>query len=139
MFPFVIAGRYRAMVTFTGAEVVVAPRSSEATAVSVCGPSARRVETLYGLVESLPSDTIPSKNWTFVTLPSVSLAEARMVTLALLLKMALSTGFVMDTLGGVFPTSTVTFTTADVVERPRLSVATAVSAWGPEARLAVTV
>ena len=64
----------------------MAPRLSEATAVSVCAPSASRTETLYGLVASLPSDTAPSKNWTFVTLPSVSLAEARMVTLAVLLK-----------------------------------------------------
>ena len=100
MSPLVIAGRYLAMVTCTGAEVVVAPRLSEATAVSVCEPSASRAVTLYGLVESLPSDTAPSKNWTLVTLPSVSLAEARMVTLAELLKMALSTGLVMVTLGG---------------------------------------
>ena len=40
----------------------------------------------------------------------------------------------MVTLGGVFPALTVTFTTLDVVERPALSVATAVSAWAPAAR-----
>ena len=48
------------------------------------------------------------------------------LTLAELLKTAPSTGLVMVTLGGVFPALTVTFTTLDVVERPRLSVATAV-------------
>ena len=47
-----------------------------ATAVSVCVPSAkvnvRPVEKLYGGVEKLRSNTSPSKNWTFVTVPLVS-------------------------------------------------------------------
>jgi len=46
MFPFVIAGSYLATVACTGAEIVVAPRLSEATAVRVCVPSASLVETL---------------------------------------------------------------------------------------------
>ena len=41
MFPFVIAGRYLAMVTCTGAEVAVAPRLSEATAVKRMRANAR--------------------------------------------------------------------------------------------------
>src|SRR5512140_3696111 len=127
MSPFVIAGRYLATVKCTGAEVVLAPRLSEATAVSVCKPSAKvngAVEKLYGLAETLRSNTAPSKNWTFVTLPSVSLAEAPMVTLSVLPKTELSGGLVIDTLGGTFTAPTVTLTTLDVVERPRLSVAT---------------
>ena len=45
-----------------------------------------------------------------------------------------------ETVGGTFPPPlTVTFTTVDVAERPRLSVATAVSAWPPAARLTVIV
>ena len=62
MFPFVIAGRYLAMVTCTGAEVAVRPRLSVATAVSVCVPSARLAVKLYGLAATLPSSTAPSKN-----------------------------------------------------------------------------
>src|SRR3954469_24264493 len=131
MSPLVIAGRYLAMVTWTGPEVDRAPRLSEATAVSVCKPTASVAVALYGLVESMPSETAPSKNWTLATVPSVSVAEARMVRARELLKVELSTGLVMVTLGGVFGTLTVTFTTLDVVERPELSVATAVSPWLP--------
>src|SRR5664279_3998507 len=140
--PLVSSGRYLATVMCTGAEVAAAPRSSDATAVIICQPSAKPnapIETLYGLVERLPSDTSPSKNWTFVTVPSVSLADAPMVMVSVLPKTELSGGLVIVTLGGVFPPLTVTFTTLDVEERPRLSVTTAVSAWLPVARLAVTV
>jgi hypothetical protein len=45
----------------------------------------------------------------------------------------------MVTLGGRWPELTSIFTTADVVERPPSSVATAVSAWFPESKVAVTV
>ena len=78
-------------------------------------------------MESLPSDTAPSKNWTFVTLPSVSLAEARMVRVAGLPRMALSIGLVMVTEGGWFAAvPTVTLTGAEVLLSPPLSVAIAV-------------
>jgi hypothetical protein len=103
MFPFVIAGRYLATVKCTGAEVAVRPTLSDATAVSVCKPSAKvnaAVEKLYGLVEILRSNTSPSKNWTLVTLPAVSLAEAPMVTLAVLPKTEFSAGLVIVTLSG---------------------------------------
>src|ERR1017187_3329942 len=139
--PLVTSGVYLATISCTGAEVVVAPRLSESTAVTVCKPSAKPngpIETVYGLVVRLPSDTSPSKNWTFVTLPSGSLAEAWMVMVSVLPKLELSGGLVMVTLGGTFAALTVTLTTVEVVERPALSVATAVSAWLPVARLAVT-
>src|SRR4026207_1989519 len=106
--PFVIAGRYRAIVMCTGAEVPFAPRLSEATAVRVCDPTSRRTLTLKGLVGSLPNDRVPSKNSTLVTLPPGSDAEARIVSAAELLKTAPSTGLVMVTLGGVFSELTVT-------------------------------
>src|ERR1035438_7775687 len=139
--PLVTSGVYLAMVMCTGAEVPVTPRLSEATAVTVCKPSAKPnapIETLYGLVVRLPSDTSPSKNWTFVTLPSGSLADAPMVMVSVLPKLKLSGGLVMVTLGGMLATLTVTLTTVDVVERPALSVATAVSAWLPAANVLVT-
>src|SRR6185503_10396021 len=139
MLPFVMGGRYPAMVTWMGADVVVAPRLSEATAVNVCTPKSSLTVTLNGLVASLPNDTAPSKNWTLVTVPSVSLAEARMVRFADALNVALSTGLVMVTLGGMFPELTVTLTTAEVGERPRLSVATAARKWFPGPRRVVTL
>ena len=122
----------------------MAPRLSVATAVKVFVPSAKLPasavpEKLYGAVVKLRSNTAPLKSWTFVTVPSESLAEVWTVMVSVLPKAALSAGLVMVTLGGMFAALTVTFTTAEVVERPRLSVATAVSAWLPAARLAVTV
>src|ERR1039458_950149 len=140
--PLVTSGVYLAMVTCTVAEVAMAPRLSEATAVTVCKPSAKPnapIETLYGLVVRLPSDTSPSKNWTFVTLPSGSLAEAWMFMVSVLPKLELSGGLVMVTLGGTFATLTVTLTTVEVVERPALSVRSEERAWLPVARLAVTM
>ena len=76
-----------------------------ATAVSVFVPSAKLpaiavAVKLYGAVEKLRSNTAPLKSWTFVTLPSESLAEARTVTVSVLPKTALSAGLVMVTLGG---------------------------------------
>src|SRR3954468_20586287 len=102
MSPFVMAGRYLAMVMWTGAEVEGAPRLSVATAVRVCEPTSSLALTLYGLVASLPSNTGPSKNWTLVMEPSESLAEARIVRAAEELKTAPSTGLVIVTLGGIF-------------------------------------
>src|SRR5438132_12818796 len=87
-------------VTVIGREVFVAPRSSEATAVSVCEPTARLTETWKGLEESFPSGLAPSKNCTLVTLPSPSEAEAWMVTLAGAMNVAPSMGLVILTEGG---------------------------------------
>ena len=75
-----------------------------------------------------PRNVLPSKNDTFVTLPSESLAVAIMGTFAGAVKDAPLVGDVMATVGGTSAALTVTFTTVDVVERPPLSVATAVSA-----------
>ena len=74
-----------------------------------------------------PSNVTPSKNDTFVTLPSESFAVAVMGTFAGAVKEAPLVGEVMATVGGTFAALTVTFTTLDMVDRPRLSVATAVS------------
>ena len=115
-----------------------------ATAVKVFVPSAKLPAIpvalkAYGPVEKLRSSTAPLKNCTFVTVPTSLVTEAPMRTLSVLPKTELSAGLVIVTLGGTFAELTVTFTTADVVESPRLSVATAVSAWLPVVRLAVTV
>src|SRR5512142_3318261 len=115
--PLVTCGVYRATVRCTGAEVAAAPRLSVATAVSVCKPSAKvngAVEKRYGLAETLRSNTARSKNWTFVTVPTPLVTEAPMVTLSVLPKTELSGGLVRVTLGGVFATLAVTFTTLDV-------------------------
>src|SRR3954470_8108995 len=102
MSPFLMAGRYLAMIMWTGAEVEAAPGLVVARAVSVCAPTSSLALTLYGLVASLPSDTGPSKNWTLVTEPSESLAEARTEREAAALKTPPSTGLVIVTLGGIF-------------------------------------
>jgi len=70
--------------------------------------------------------------------PTVALSTPAPGTTSLLAPLAIG-ALVIVTLGGTFATLTVTFTTADVVERPRSSVATAVSAWPPMARFAVIV
>src|SRR5205814_403036 len=101
MSPFVMAGRYLAVVMWTGAEVVAAPRLSLATAVSVCTPGARVALRLYGRVESLPNNTRPSKNRTFVTLPSLSWALAVIGTLAGAVKEAPLVGESTETEGGI--------------------------------------
>jgi hypothetical protein len=69
---------------------------------------------------------VPSKNSTLLT-PSPSVAATCTEILAGAVKLAPSAGLVMLTEGGVFSTM-LTFTTAEVLAAPRLSVATAVSA-----------
>jgi hypothetical protein len=74
-----------------------------------------------------------------VTLPSESVPTPRTATESVLPKTELSGGLVMVTLGGELAALTITLTTAEVVDSPPLSVATAVSGWLPAARVAVTV
>ena len=100
---------------------------------------ARLAVLVKGALFVRPRSVTPSKSARFVTVPSESLAVAMMGTLAGEVKDAPFVGEVMATVGGTFAALTVTFTTVDVVERPPLSVATAVSAWAPTARLTVLV
>src|SRR5713101_4601161 len=90
-------------VTATGEEVVVTPRLSEATAVRLCEPTARLTGRSYGLEDTLPREAVPSKNWTLVTLPSLSTALAWIVTVAEASNEAPSMGFLMATQGGLLP------------------------------------
>src|SRR5579862_9870591 len=116
----------------TAVDVVVALWLSVATAVSVWLPPVAGVQLmLYGLVESMPIDVAPSKNWTWVTVPSESAAFADTVMATPDANEAPLDGDVMLTVGGVFVVVTVTVTAVDVVVAPRLSVATAVSVWLP--------
>src|ERR1051326_8207034 len=140
--PLVTSGVYLAMVRCTGAEVAAMPMLSDATAVRVCRPSAKvkgPVVKRKGLAGILRSNVPPSKNDMFVTVPSVSVTSAPMVMLSVFPKAAWSGGFVMVTLSVGFVAPTDIFTMLDVAERPPLSVATAVSAWLPAAKVAVTV
>ena len=81
----------------------------------------------------LPKELTPSKNWTFVTVPSRSLAVAAMIIVAGAVKDAAFVGLVMLTVGGELET-TVTVTEAEVVVAPKLSDATAVNVLEPRAR-----
>ena len=63
--------------TETGAERVVAPLLSAATAVRTYEPETALLQTaIHGLVETSPILLVPAKNWTFVTVPSRSVASA---------------------------------------------------------------
>jgi hypothetical protein len=76
------------------------------------------------------------KNETFVTVPPpLSDALADMDTFAGVAKTALFAGLVIDTVGNA---RTVTLTTTDVAETPA-AVATAVSAYGPAAKLLAVI
>ena len=81
---------------------------SVATAVKVFVPSAKLpaiavAVKVYGPAPAkVRSNTVPLKNWTFVTLPSASLADATIFTLSVLPKTESSGGLVIVTLGGVF-------------------------------------
>src|SRR6266568_3850349 len=79
--------------------------------------------TLKGAAVTVPTSVVPSKNSTFATVPSASVALALTVTFAGGRKMALLAGAVMLTVGGE---STVITTGAEVVTAPLLSVARAV-------------
>src|ERR1051325_2017180 len=62
--------------TKTGAESVVAPLLSAATAVRTYEPGRTSLQTaIQGLVETSPILFVPAKNWTFVTAPSRSVAS----------------------------------------------------------------
>src|SRR5690349_17693111 len=98
----VTSGVYRAMVTLTGPEVPIEPRSSKATAVIEWVPSAKvngPVTRLNGDLETLRSRLVPSKNSTFVTLAPVPLAAVSWLMLSVLPKTAPFGGLVMATLG----------------------------------------
>src|SRR6266850_4262761 len=90
-----------ATVTPTGAEVVALPAASRATAVRICGPSERVVEsqlTVYGAAVSSAPRTAPSRrNWTPAT-PTLSVALAVTATVPATEPAA---GAVMATVGGV--------------------------------------
>ena len=70
---------------------------------------------------------MPSRNSTFVTVPSGSLADAEIVMLGFQVKIAASTGAVMLTTGAVLLELTVIVEAKLVVTPPRSSVARAVS------------
>jgi hypothetical protein len=76
---------------------------------------------------SWPSTIVPSRNSTFVTLPSGSLAVAVIVIVGFQANIAPSAGYVMFAVGGVLLALTVIVDAALVVVAPRLSVARAVS------------
>src|SRR5688572_32423926 len=91
-----------ATVTFTGADVVVLPAASRATAVSVCGPSITVVVsqlTEYGeMVSGRPSCTPSTKNVTAATplsSPALALTGTVPNTVAPLV------GDVIDTVGAL--------------------------------------
>src|SRR5438445_3563774 len=112
-------------VAFTTAEVVERPRSSLDTAVSAWLPTPRSTVMEYGVSLVSPRNVLPSKNETFVTVPSLSLAVAWMVTLVGAVMVVPFTGLALDTLGAVL-LATVTVTAAEVDVAPPLSEATAV-------------
>src|SRR5262249_59089524 len=58
-----VGGELVATVTVTGSVVVLAPRLSEALALSACEPTPKLTERLKGLEDTLPSEVFPSKNW----------------------------------------------------------------------------
>src|SRR5689334_17130759 len=86
-------------VTFTTLDVVDRPPLSVATAVSGWVPSASRTDTVYGTSLVWPRKAAPSKNATFVTLPSGSEAVAVMETTAGAMKDAPFAGDVRATVG----------------------------------------
>src|SRR6185437_4976449 len=98
MLPLVMAGKYRAVVKFTGADVTLSPASLNATAVNVWAPIESVAEMLYGLLMSLPTAFVPSKNCTFVTVPLVGTAVACISVAAELGSTALLVGLVTVTL-----------------------------------------
>src|SRR6266542_1934400 len=105
------------MMRVTALEVTIAPPLSVAVAVMLYVPTGIFVQlNVKGLLVAVPNKLVPWKNWTFVIVPSVSVAAAAIVTLARAVRVALLTGFVMLTAGGTFAGAlTVTLTTIDVV------------------------
>jgi hypothetical protein len=65
-----VGGELVVTLSVTGEDVVVAPRLSEATAVSVREPTIELTERSSGLDDTLLREVAPSKTWTLVTLPN---------------------------------------------------------------------
>jgi hypothetical protein len=65
-----VGGELVVTLSVTGEDVVVAPRLSEATAVSVREPTIELTERSSGLDDTLLREVAPSKTSTLVTLPS---------------------------------------------------------------------
>src|SRR5713101_2256127 len=119
--PVIVAVGGVSTMILTAADVVLAPTSSVALAVSVCVPVAGLIRvTPYGAAVSVPTSIAPSKKSTFATVPSLSVALAARETLAGVVKLALLAGEVMLTAGAA---STRMLTAAEVVLAPWLSVA----------------
>src|SRR5437879_1887413 len=77
--------------------VALPPRLSTAIAVNVYDPAETRlVVARKGAVGVLVAMPVPTRNWTLVTEPSLSIAEARIVIVAGAEKTAPLTGLVMD-------------------------------------------
>src|SRR5688572_8813313 len=110
-----LAGGLTVMVR--AADVVVAPSSSVARAVSEYVPAGTLFQAmLYGLVVSLPISVVPWKKSTRATVPSVSLAVALTVMLAGAVNVAPLAGAVSAAVGGVFGGATaVTLTLSTLV------------------------
>src|SRR5690242_7659147 len=121
-----VGGELVVTMTVTDNVVVLAPRLSEATAVSVYETTHKFSERLKGLADTLPREVAPSKNWTLVMLPSLSVAAARMVMVAGAIKVAPLVGLLMATVGAKL-VAPMTVTGNVIVLAPRLSEATAVS------------
>ncbi len=96
-----------ATVTLTTLDVVASPRLSTATAVNECAPVARLAVIVNGALLVPPKAATPSKNVTFVTVPSGSDAVATMVTLAGGVNACPFVGVVMLTAGARLPTGAV--------------------------------
>src|SRR5437588_1647902 len=118
-----------AIVTVTGAEVLLLPAASRATAVRVCEPLSDVLvptETEYGaLVSSAPSGAPSTKNCTPTT---PTLSEALADTVSVPCTVWPFTGEMMLTVGGVVsgggPLAIVTVTGAEVLLLPAASRAT---------------
>src|SRR5262245_6133343 len=111
-------GELLVMNSVIGKDVVVAPRLSEAKAVSVCEPTLKVTERLKGLDDTLPRAVAPSKNSTLVTLPSLSLAAAWIVIVAGPTTEIPSVGLVMATTGGELLVTVTPGTTRKIVPPP---------------------
>src|SRR6188474_821924 len=112
-------------VMLTGAEVVVAPSLSVATAVITCAPTVAfaQVAPKDGPVE-IPIEAPSTKNSTRATVPSESPAFAAIATDVGASKLALFAGDVIDTVGGTFA-ATVIVRVAESENAPSLSYARA--------------
>jgi hypothetical protein len=107
-------------------EVVAAPVLSVAFAVIECVPAGAFVHVkVKGAVVDVPNNVAPLKKSTLLTDPSASNAFAIIVIFAGVVKVLLSAGMVILTVGATF--ATVILMADEVVSAPLLSVAFAVS------------